>query len=361
MVNRLRGVFSRSGLAVVVALSADFLVACAAERTSTADDELHADASATAKPSAKPSVSGTAARPTTSSSTASVPSVRPSSGAPSTTPPGMSAIVEPVADAGPQPSDADVPAQPSASTAMPLASVAPTTAAASASVPVSTDSMAVKIVVLGASTCTGKNLHEAMYGGTAGAKTWVELYREHLQQTRPGSDVVGLCVNSYGTYEALPTGSVPPADRPAPDPENNITKALTHDPDAVIVSYPSNGNIGNGFLVSELIANLRTIAEVAGEAGVDVWVTAPNPQGPTKTDAATNLGLLDLKAEIEAEFGDHALDFWTPRVLPGTTPEEAYADPAYLLTDDSHPNAAGHQLLFDVVRDGDIPQALFSN
>ena len=53
------------------------------------------------------------------------------------------------------------------------------------------------------------------------------------------------------------------------------------------------------------------------------------------------------------EFGTHALDFWVALARDDDT-----ADPALFLTDDTHPNAAGHLALYNVVVAADIPGAL---
>jgi hypothetical protein len=53
------------------------------------------------------------------------------------------------------------------------------------------------------------------------------------------------------------------------------------------------------------------------------------------------------------DFGVKAIDFWTPLANADNT-----ANSAYHLINDQHPNAAGHQLLFQVVDAAKIPNVV---
>jgi hypothetical protein len=68
--------------------------------------------------------------------------------------------------------------------------------------------------------------------------------------------------------------------------------------------------------------------------------------------ADISVGLM-LRSATMTEFGTHALDFWDALAKDDDT-----ADPALFLTDDTHPNAAGHLALYNVVVAADIPGAL---
>jgi hypothetical protein len=212
----------------------------------------------------------------------------------------------------------------------------------------------IAVAVLGSSTAAGKNLDEPIYGGAPGglAFSWVNRYIGYLA-ARPGSQVTNVSKPGAGTYSALPAGTVNPPNRPAVDPEFNITVALAANPDAVIVSFPSGGDLGNGYTVDEIMTNLAVIAAAATAEDVEVWVTTPNPV----LDATTNQQalILQLRAEIQSTYGTHAIDFYGPRALPDGDP-----DPALTLLDDVHPNAEGHRLLFEQVVAADLPGALLA-
>ncbi len=212
------------------------------------------------------------------------------------------------------------------------------------------------VAVLGASTAVGWNLDVPKYGGEVGGLkySWVNRYAAYLDEMRPGSVVHNLSKAGYGTYEALPTGTVSPADRPKVDTTRNITAALATDPDVVVIHYPSGGDLDNGIQVSEIIANLEVIAATAAAADVAVWVTTPNPL--SKTSPAKIDQFLDMRAQILTVYGDHALDFWAPRVGP-----DGNALPEYTLLDGHHPNAEGHRLLFELVVAAQIPEATLAS
>jgi hypothetical protein len=212
----------------------------------------------------------------------------------------------------------------------------------------------IKVVVIGSSTAAAKNLDQPMYGGDPSYKGWVVLYREALMAARPGSEVISYALPGASTYNALPTGTPNTPNRPAVDPQRNITIALAQSPDAVIVSYPSGGSLeSGGYTVQELVQNLHTIVDTAAAVNVPVWVTTVQPQATPTTTMQTIALSLSFKAVVMTDFGAKAIDFWTPLANADNT-----ANSAYHLINDQHPNAAGHQLLFQVVDAAKIPNVV---
>ncbi|MBL8742326.1 MAG: SGNH/GDSL hydrolase family protein, partial [Myxococcales bacterium] len=173
-------------------------------------------------------------------------------------------------------------------------------------------------------------------------------YGAFLAETRPGSSIDNLCKAGYNTYHAMPTGTQNPPGMPAVDPAKNITAAIALAPDAIIVSFPAADASSN---VAEIMSNLHVIEATAAAASIPVWVSTPQPnEQMTPGDLANKLA---LRSNVIGDFGTHALDFWAPLVGPNDS-----WDPTKGLTDGVHPNALGHQLLFDVVVSSDIPGAL---
>ena len=213
---------------------------------------------------------------------------------------------------------------------------------------------AVAVSVLGASTAVGWNLDKPEYGGEPGGLkySWVNRDAAYLEEERPGSQVFNLSRAGYGTYEALPTGTMNPANRPQVDPVRNITAALARDPDFIIVHYPSGGDLDNGILVEEIIDNLGVIAATAAAANVPIWVGTPNPLSETPQPKIDQF--LDMRAQILNIYADHALDFWALRAGP-----DGNALPEYTLLDGHHPNAEGHRLMFELVVAAKIPEDSF--
>ena len=92
-----------------------------------------------------------------------------------------------------------------------------------------------KIVVLGSSTAFGT-------GAVPIDSSFVNKYKNYVLGKNPLHTIINLATLSLTTYHVLcPTGYVPPPNRPFPvDTNRNITKALSHHPDAIIINLPSN-------------------------------------------------------------------------------------------------------------------------
>jgi len=200
-------------------------------------------------------------------------------------------------------------------------------------------SQPVTIAVIGASTAAGKNLPE---NGESLSDSRVNRYAAALTTLRPGSTVLNLAVAGYNTYHGLPTGSAVPAGRPAPDPLKNVTAALAANPAAIIANYVGDG----GFGTDEAMANLTLIAAAANNAGVPIWVATTQPSIAGQTPAVI-AQRQDQRDRIFAQFGSHAIDFWTP--LADSDGSGLAARSLIQLYDDNHPNAEGHRLLFNQV------------
>ncbi|MCB1317814.1 MAG: SGNH/GDSL hydrolase family protein, partial [Leptospiraceae bacterium] len=120
------------------------------------------------------------------------------------------------------------------------------------------------IVVLGSSTAAGT-------GPSSPDSAWVNRFRKTVQEHDSTAYVVNLAVGGFTTYNVMPTGFVPPANRPSPNPNNNITKALSYHPTAIVINLPSN-DAANNYTVAEQLANYDTLlAQVP--ADIPVWIT----------------------------------------------------------------------------------------
>jgi lysophospholipase L1-like esterase len=198
------------------------------------------------------------------------------------------------------------------------------------------------IVVLGSSTAAGFGLADP-------ATSWVQRYATYLSANLPGSRVTNLAVSGYSTYQIQPTGTINPIGQPAVDPAHNVTAALALKPDAIIVNLPSN-DAAMGVPVEDTMTNFKTVAAKATEANVLIWIGTSQPRQLTAAGLALILGLRD---RINQEFGDRALDFFTPLAAADGTPLAMYNQ-----GDGIHPNAEGHRLLFEQVRMADLPAVI---
>jgi acyl-CoA thioesterase I len=197
----------------------------------------------------------------------------------------------------------------------------------------------IHVVVIGSSSAAGKNLDEPQYGGAPGNQTWSQLFQARLNAIRPGSRVDNLALPGTTSFEGMPTGTQNPQGFPAPDPAHNITAALAAGADLVIVAY----QLGNGASTLQIARNLAAIWAAGAAAGVPVWVGTPLPR--PSTTAPTELAqIVQLRSAILVNFPRDALDFWAQLALTNGDP-----DPTLFLTNDPHPNQAGHFALAQLV------------
>jgi lysophospholipase L1-like esterase len=166
-------------------------------------------------------------------------------------------------------------------------------------------------------------------------------------------DIVQLAVGGHNVYRGMPS-SYTPSGLPgpynySPDVNNNITKALTLDPDVILVNYPTNAF--DVLTIGQIMFAFRTIRDSGVAAGVPVFITTSQPRqnAPEFDDLAERARLKEVRDSILVQFGTTAVNFWDGIADPTTY----QILPAYN-ADNIHLNAAGHQILFERVRDANI-------
>lgn len=199
-----------------------------------------------------------------------------------------------------------------------------------------------RIVVLGSSTAAGT--------GASPNRGWVSLYTQYLKGINANYQVYNLAVGNYTTYHINPTGYVPPASRPSPDPAHNITKALSLQPHAIIINLPTN-DVGRGYTLAEQQANYLRVLNAATAQGVKVWVATTQPRNDYSAQMVANLKA--MRDWTFSYFGDKSIDFWTGMNQPNDSIKHAYS-----YGDGIHLNDLGHYVLYTRVVARNIPQAL---
>jgi lysophospholipase L1-like esterase len=198
-----------------------------------------------------------------------------------------------------------------------------------------------KVAILGSSTSYGN-------GASVPDSAWVaRLQASFRKNTSDGIDTLidNRALPGYVTYQSLPTGYPTPADRPAPDPQRNITYILNDVPraDIVIINYPTN-DIVNGYNPKEMMDNLRLLFQQFNSNGILCYISTTQPRN-TATDAQRTI-LRQLVDSIRINFGNYAINFWDDLVTSDGTnmlkPE--------VNADGTHPNDLGHRLLFQRVQ-----------
>ncbi len=189
------------------------------------------------------------------------------------------------------------------------------------------------IVVLGSSTAAG-------VGPSSPDSAWVTRYTKYILGLDNTAQVINLAVGGFTTYDVMPTGYIPPAGRPTPKSNNNITHALTFKPTAIIINLPSN-DATNGYSISEQLANYDTVLARARSQKAPVWVATTQPRN---LSVAQRQNLMAMRDSTFARFGSKAIDFWN-----GLANADGTILPQFDIGDGIHLNNAGHRLLFQRV------------
>jgi len=196
----------------------------------------------------------------------------------------------------------------------------------------------IKIVVLGSSTAAGS-------GPTNTANAWVNQFRSYVQSINASSEVVNLAVGGYTTYHVMPSNFTAPADRPSPDPQHNITKALSYYPDAIIINLPTN-DASSGYTVTEQLSNYTQVLTLAAAQKVPVYVSTTQPR---YLSADLRQNLIAIRDSTVKKLGKYAIDFWTDIAAADGT-----INPLYDMGDGVHLNDAAHTVLANRVKATDI-------
>lgn len=197
-----------------------------------------------------------------------------------------------------------------------------------------------RIVVLGSSTPRG-------YGLSNYKNSWVVRYRTYLESIDPHNQVINLSHSGYATYHAMPDG-FPSGKRPSPDKNRNITAALSYNPDAIIINFPTN-DITYGYDIEETLDNYATIMRIANEQGVPVWIASPQPANFILE--VSKQKLFQLRDSVFKIYGDYAIDFWSEIATEVGKIKSSYR----LSTSDKvHLNSAGHKVLYERVLEKNI-------
>jgi lysophospholipase L1-like esterase len=182
-------------------------------------------------------------------------------------------------------------------------------------------------VVLGSSTAAGV--------GASPGQGWVALLAAEMA-TRQVS-VHNLARSGALTYQALPTDTVPPPGRTAPDPAVGIDLALSQTPRLLLLAFPTN-DAAAGYSADETLANLALLRQRAQAQGTAAMLLSTQPRDGLTPAQREALDETDRRGA--ALFGPCFVDL--REALLGT---EGKLQPAYAAGDGIHLNDAGHGAL----------------
>jgi lysophospholipase L1-like esterase len=189
---------------------------------------------------------------------------------------------------------------------------------------------AYKIVIVGSSTAFGT-------GATPIDSSWARKFKFYLLAQNSAIQVINIATLGFTSWDVSPTGTVVPAPFTV-DPNRNITKALSFNPDAIILNLPSN-DVARGISTATIHQNFMNIVGAATAQNVPVWVTTTQPRN--KLSPAEGVLQAELRDWINFTYGNKSVDFWTDIANPDNTINIFYS-----FGDGVHLNNEGHHVLF---------------
>lgn len=176
------------------------------------------------------------------------------------------------------------------------------------------------IVVLGSSTAEG-------VGPANKENAWVPRFSKYLRKLDPKIKVMNLAKGGFQTTDILPEG----------DPEKNISKALSLDPDAIIINLPSN-DAAQGHSAAEQLKNYQEILDSIRK-DIPIWVTTPQPRNFEKSKVQIQLDMVDSTYSLIDD--PFFIDLWTC-----FADEKGLLKPEYDSGDGIHLNDDAHLIIF---------------
>ncbi len=189
---------------------------------------------------------------------------------------------------------------------------------------------AYKIVVVGSSTAYGT-------GATPIDSSWARKFKMYLLEQNSSIQVINIATLGLTSWDVSPTGTVVPPPFSI-DLDRNITKALSFNPNAIILNLPSN-DVARGIPTVNIHQNFMNIVGAATAQNVPVWVTTT--QARNGLSPAEGILQAQLRDWINLTFGNKSVDFWTDIANPDNTINTFYS-----AGDGVHLNNEGHHVLF---------------
>ena len=170
-----------------------------------------------------------------------------------------------------------------------------------------------RIVVLGSSTAYG-------VGASVPDSSWVGRVKAYYKSRHLLDTIINLAVPGSYTDSGIKL----------------LPKALSYNPDIVLVSFPSNDIVAD-VSIPVYMSHLRKMYTTVRAAGKKCYVATTQPRDDPSAEPVLKIG----RDSIVKEFPYHDLQFYDPLVAPGS-----YAFNPLYTAEGTHPNNAGHRLLF---------------
>jgi len=170
-----------------------------------------------------------------------------------------------------------------------------------------------RIVVLGSSTAYG-------IGASVPDSSWVGRVKAYYKSRHLLDTLINLAVPGSFTDTGIKL----------------LPRALSYNPDIVLVSFPSNDIVAD-VSIPVYMSHLRKMYNTVRAAGKKCYVATTQPRDDPNAEPVLKIG----RDSIVKEFTAHYLQYYDPLVAPGS-----YAFNPLYTAEGTHPNNAGHRLLF---------------
>lgn len=190
-----------------------------------------------------------------------------------------------------------------------------------------------KTIVLGSSTAEGA-------GASILSNSWVFRLEQELKISNKASSVVNYGKSGYSTFHIMPTGTRY-SNRPNPDVERNITKALSNYPNMIIINMPSN-DAAYGYSNEEQLRNYRLLIQLIKKRKIQYLLISPQPRNFKNNEQRKQQN--ELFQLMKKEFSPNFVDVWS--ILSS---EDFSLKSTFDSGDGIHLNDQGHDYIFQQV------------
>jgi len=222
------------------------------------------------------------------------------------------------------------------------------------------------IAVIGSSTAAGYGLPDVNGNPMQNAwsnennddpvNSWANRLRRYYNNLNLLNELDNFAIYGEDIYQAQEAGYVPGiSGRPLPDPDNNTTKALSVNPDIVLINFPSNNYDTYG--IHEVMSRFRDLyGQITANGHTACYICTTQPRTSVEYDIPNRMKLKELRDSILAEYPANSIDFYSSIVdsaiesSPGV-PNDNYLGilPQFGQGDGIHLNEAGHAMLYNAV------------
>ena len=204
------------------------------------------------------------------------------------------------------------------------------------------------------------------YPAGGGASTYDSSFMGRFYTTYHGlgiiDSVINLSYSGFNVYQVMPTGYIPSASINAklspsdtPRTANNITALLKHNPNIIILCFPTNGY--DVLTIQEVVLPFQTLYDTCTKRGIQCYITTTSPRTDQTFSAAKQVFLQTVRDTLMNRFGAHCIDIYDGLNVPGTT----QMIPSYMYYDSIHVNDAGHKVIFNSIAGANVFQNLVSS